>query len=58
MMNINQNSISGENLFIRTLIFLTKFFEKRFTDILDCERRQDKNRIILKESIKEKFMNA
>jgi len=25
---------------------------------LDFERKQDKNRIILKESIKEKFMNA
>jgi len=57
-MNINQNSISGENLRIRTFIFLTKFFEKRFTDILDFERKQDINRIILKESIKEKFMNA
>ena len=32
--------------------------KKRFTDILDFERKQDKNRIILKESIKEKFMNA
>ena len=58
MMNIKYNSKFDENLFIRTLIFLTKFFEKRFTDILDFERRQGKNRIILKESIKEKFMNA
>jgi len=58
MMNIDYKSKSGENLFIRTFIFLTKFFKKRFTDILDFERKQDKNRIILKESIKEKFMNA
>ena len=58
MMNIDYKSKSGENLFIITFIFLTKFFEKRFTDILDFERKQDKNRIILKESIKEKFMNA
>ena len=57
-MNIDYKPKSGENLFIRTFIFLTKFFEKRFTDILDFERKQDKNRIILKESIKEKFMNA
>ena len=31
---------------------------KRFKDILDFERKQDENIIILKESIKEKFMNA